>query len=173
MIAHNFSGAGIGDQTQIGRATAQWKVSNISNPDLFRFKSGNLFRAWFEQVWMPVEAMMTVGGFVICPFHGHQKPIFVQQVKQTIPPYSQVFAGLSVQHIVQFTRTDSRLMTSDTGNKIKNLSMMFLPFSAPRVVLIPCLSAVSQELTCTCNSYFWGRTLREDLPGRFFTILTP
>ncbi|WP_409517947.1 hypothetical protein, partial [Escherichia coli] len=39
------------------------------------------------------------------------------------------------------------LTTSDTGNKIKNLSMMFLPFSAPCIVLIPCLSAVSQEQT--------------------------
>ncbi len=45
MVAHNFSGAGIGDQTQIGRTIAQWKVSNIGDPDLFWFKSGNLFRA--------------------------------------------------------------------------------------------------------------------------------
>lgn len=173
MIAHNFSGAGIGDQTQIGRATAQWKVGNIGDPDLFRFKSGNLFRAWFEQIWMPVEAMMTVGGFVICPLHWHQKPIFVQQVKQTIPPYSQVFTGLGVQQIVQFTRTNSWLTTPDAGNKLQNLSMLLLPFSAPCVVLIPCLSAVPQELACARNRYFWGRTLREDLPGRFFTILTP
>lgn len=86
---------------------------------------------------------------------------------------SDAILHLSVQQIVQLTRTDSGLTTSDTGNKIKNLSMMFLPFSAPCVVLIPCLSAVSQEQTCTRHSYFGGRTLREDLPGRFFTILTP
>lgn len=65
MVAHNFSGAGIGDQTQIGRTIAQWKVSNIGDPDLFWFKSSNLFRAWFKQVWMSVEAMMAVGSFVI------------------------------------------------------------------------------------------------------------
>ncbi len=63
MVAHNFSGAGIGDQTQIGRTIAQWKVSNIGDPDLFWFKSSNLFRAWFKQVWMSVEAMMAVGSF--------------------------------------------------------------------------------------------------------------
>ena len=173
MVAHNFSGAGIGDQTQIGRATAQWKVSNIGDPDLFWFKSGNLFGAWFEQVWMPVEAMMTVGSFVICPFYWHQEPVLIQQVKQTVSSDIQPFIGLSVQQIVQLTRTDSRLTISDTGNKIKNLSIMFQPFSAPCVILIPCLSAVPKEQTCTRNSYFGGRTLREDLPGRFFTILTP
>ncbi len=78
MVAHNFSGAGIGDQTQIGRTIAQRKVSNIGDPDLFWFKSGNLFRAWFKQVWMSVEAMMTVGSFVICPFYWHQESVFIE-----------------------------------------------------------------------------------------------
>ncbi|TXC44445.1 hypothetical protein DP140_26980, partial [Salmonella enterica subsp. enterica serovar Weltevreden] len=43
------------------------------------------------------------------------------------------------------------------------------------IVLVPRLSAVPQELTCTRNCYFGGLTLREDLPGRFFTTipLTP
>lgn len=117
--------------------------------------------------------MMAVGGFVICPFHGYHEPVFTQQVKQAALPYSQCFTGQDVQQIVQFTRTDSRLTVLDTGNKIKNLSMMFLLFSAPCVVLIPCLSAVPQELAYACNGYFWDRTLREDLPGRFFTRLTP
>ena len=122
---------------------------------------------------MPVKAMMAVGSFVICPFHWYQESVFTQQSKQTIAPDIQGFIGLSIQQIVQFTRTDSRLTTPDAGNKLKNLSMMFLPFSAPCVVLVPCLSAVPQELACTRNGYFWGRILREDLPGRFFTILTP
>ena len=173
MVTHDFSGAGISDQTQISRAAAQRKVSYISDPDLFWFKGGSLFRAGFQQIRMPVKSMMAVGGFVICPFHWHQEPVFAQQSKQTVPSDIQPFADLSVQQIVQLTRTDSGLTTSDTGNKIKNLSMMFLPFSAPCVVLIPCLSAVSQEQTCTRHSYFGGRTLREDLPGRFFTTLTP
>lgn len=101
------------------------------------------------------------------------EPVFIQQIKQTVSSDIQHFIGLSVQQIVQFTRTDSRLTTPDPGNKLKNLSMMFLSFSASCVVLIPRLSAVPQELACTRNSYFWGRTLREDLPGRFFTALTP
>lgn len=122
---------------------------------------------------MPVKAMMAVSGFVIYPFHWHQEPVFIQQVKQTVSSDIQHFIGLSVQQIVQFTRTDSRLTTPDSGNKLKNLSMMFLSFYASCVVLIPRLSAVPQELACTRNSYFWGRTLREDLPGRFFTTLTP
>lgn len=173
MVTHDFSGAGISDQTQISHAAEQGKVSHVGNPDLLWLKGGNLLRAGFQQIGMPVKAVMAVGGFVICPFYWHQEPVFIQQVKQAVSSDIQPFIGLSVQQIVQFTRTDSRLTTSDTGNKIKNLSMMFLPFSAPCVVLIPCLSAVPQELTCTRNSYFWGRTLREDLPGRFFTILTP
>ncbi|VEB96194.1 Uncharacterised protein [Cedecea lapagei] len=173
MVTHDFSGAGIRDQTQISRAAAQRKISYISDPDLLWLKGGDLFRAGFQQIRMPVKAMMAVGGFVICPFHWHQKPVFIHQVKQTVSSNIQPFIGLSVQQIVQFTRTDSRLTAPDAGNKIKNLSMMFLPFSAPCVVLIPCLSAVPQELAYACNGYFWGRTLREDLPGRFFTTLTP
>lgn len=173
MVTHDFSGAGIRDQTQISRAAAQRKISYISDPDLLWLKGGNLFRAGFQQVRMPVKAMMAVGCFVICPFHGYQESVFTQQAKQTITPYSQCFTDLSVQQIVQLTRTDSRLTTPDSGNKIKNLSMVFLPFSAPCVVLIPCLPAVPQELAYARNGYFWGRTLREDLPGRFFTRLTP
>ncbi len=72
--------------------------------------------------------MMAVGGFVICPFHGYQEPVFTQQVKQTVPSDIQRFIGLSIQQIVQFTRTDSWLTAPGTGNKIKNLSMMLLPF---------------------------------------------
>lgn len=120
---------------------------------------------------MPVKAMMKVGGFVICPFHGNQEPVFIQQVKQAVPPYSQCFTGLSVQLVVQFTSTDSRL--SGSGNKIKNLSMILLLFITSCFVLVPRLSALPQELTCTRNCYFWRLTLREDLPGRFFTTLTP
>ena len=117
--------------------------------------------------------MMAVGGFVICPFHWHQKLVFIQQVKQTVPSDIQRVIGLNVQQIVQFTCTDSRLTAPDTGNKIKNLSMMLQPFITSCVVLVPRLSAVPQELTCTRNCYFGGLTLREDLPGRFFTTLTP
>lgn len=160
-------------QTQIDRAASQWKVSNIGDPDLFWFKDGNPFRAGLQQVRMPVKAMMAVGSCVIYPFHRYQKPVFTQQAEQTVTPDIQHVIGLSVQQIGQFTRTVPRLTTPDTRNKLKNLSMMFLSFSAPCVVLIPCLSAVSQELTCTRNGYFWGRTLHEDLPGRFFTTLTP
>ena len=173
MVAHDFSGAGISDQAQISRAAAQRKISYISDPDLLWFKGGDLSRARFQQIRMPVKAMMAVGGFVICPFHWHKEPVFIQQVKQTITSDIQPFIGLSIQQVVQFTRTDSRLTTPDAGNKIKNLSMMFLAFSAPGVVLIPCLPAVPQELAYAGNGYFWGRTLREDLPGRFFTTLTP
>lgn len=104
---------------------------------------------------MPVEAMMTVSSFVICPFYWHQELVFIELVKQSVSPDIQPFIGLSVQQIMQLTCTDSRLTTSDTGNKIKNLSMMFLLFSVPCVVLIPCLSAVSQEQTCTRNSYIF------------------
>jgi len=173
MVTHNFSGTGIRDQTQISRAAAQRKVSNIGDPDLLWLKGSNLFRAGFQQVRMPVKAMMAVSGFVICPFHWHQKPVFIQQAKQTVPSDFQPFTGLSVQQIVQFTCTDSRLTTPDAGNKIKDMSMLFLSFCASCIVLIPRLSAVPQKLACTRNGYFWGRTLREDLPGRFFTTLTP
>ena len=80
--------------------------------------------------------MMAVGGFVICPFHGYQEPVLTRQVKQTVPSDIQRFIGLNVQQIVQFTRTDSRLTApgtgtgtgTGTGNKIKNRSMMLLPF---------------------------------------------
>ncbi|CAM7237847.1 hypothetical protein CISEMA079M_01330 [Citrobacter sedlakii] len=47
MVAHDFSEEGIRNQTQIDRATAQWKGGNIGNPDLLRFKGGYLLRTGF------------------------------------------------------------------------------------------------------------------------------
>ncbi len=82
------------------------------------------------------------------------EPVFTQQIKQTVPSDIQRFIGLHVQQIVQFTRTDSRLTAPGTGNKIKNLSMMLLPFITSCIVLVPRLSAVPQELACTRNCYF-------------------
>ncbi len=70
------------------------------------------------------------------------EPVFTQQIKQTVPSDIQRFICLHVQQIVQFTRTDSRLAASGTGNKIKNLSMMLLPFITSCIVLVPRLSAV-------------------------------
>ncbi len=98
--------------------------------------------------------------------------VFIGQVKQAVSPDIQPFIGLSVQQIVQLTRTDSGLTTSDTGNKIKNLSMMFLPFSAPCIVLIPCLSAVSRD-RLHASQLFWGPDFARGLAGPLFTILTP
>ena len=55
----------------------------------------NLFRAWFKQVWISVEAMMTVGSFVICPFYWHQESVFIEQVKQAVSPDIQPFSTCS------------------------------------------------------------------------------
>ncbi|BET81763.1 Alpha/beta hydrolase [Edwardsiella anguillarum] len=58
-------------------------------------------------------------------------------------------------------------------NKIKDMSILLSSFIVPCLALILGLSAVPQELVCVHNGYFCGLTLREDLPGRFFTMLTP
>ena len=78
MVTHDFSGAGISDQTQISHVAEQGKVSNVGNPDLLWLKGGNLLRAGFQQIGMPVKAVTAVGGFVICPFYWHQEPVFIQ-----------------------------------------------------------------------------------------------
>ncbi len=54
--------------------------------------------------------------------------MFIQQVKQAVPPDIQHLIGLAVEQIVQFTRTDAWLTAPDTSNKIKNLRIMFLSF---------------------------------------------
>ncbi|GAS45654.1 hypothetical protein NGUA34_01786 [Salmonella enterica] len=96
-----------------------------------------------------------------------------QRINQTVPSESQRCVGLHVQQIVQLTRAHSRLAAQGTGNKVKNLSRMLLPFITSCIVLVPRLSAVPQELACTRNCYFGVLTLCVDLPGRFFTTLTP
>ena len=50
---------------------------------------------------MQVRVMMAVSSFVICPLHGYQEPIFIQQVKQAVPPDSQCFTVLNIQQVVQ------------------------------------------------------------------------
>lgn len=73
--------------------------------------------------------------------------MFTQQGKQVVPSDIQLFIGLCIQQIVQFKRTEPWLAAPDSGNKIKNQSIMFLSFPAPHVALIPCLSAVSARVT--------------------------
>ena len=55
---------------------------------------------------MSVEAMMAVGSFGYDRFTGTVESVFIGQVKQAVSPDIQPFIGLSVQQIVQLTRTD-------------------------------------------------------------------
>lgn len=154
MVTHDFSGARIRHQAQIGRTAAQWKISNISNPDLLRLKGANLSGPWLQQIRVPIKTMMTVGGFVVCPLHGYQEPMFIQQGKQAVSPDIQCAIGPRVQQIMQFTGADSWLTAPDADNKINNMSILLLSFIAPCIVLIPGLSAVPQELAYARNGYF-------------------
>ncbi len=117
--------------------------------------------------------MMAVGRFVVCPLYGYQKPVFTQQAKQAVTPDIECFTCLTVQQRVEFACAYTWLTTPNSGNKIKNLTIVFMSFIAPGIMLVPCLSAVPQKLACACHGDFWGLTLRKDLPGRFFTTLTP
>lgn len=99
--------------------------------------------------------------------------MLTQQTKQAITPYFRCFSHLIVQQIVQFSRTYARLAAPDTCNKSKNVTIMCLSFFTPFIVLVPRLPAVAKELAHSGNRYSGGLTLREDLPGRFFTMLTP
>ncbi|KOO55634.1 hypothetical protein ACS33_06020 [Edwardsiella ictaluri] len=65
------------------------------------------------------------------------------------------------------------LISLNMVNKINEMNITPQSFIVPALVLIPGLSTVPQKLACAHNGYFCGLTLREDLPGRFFTMLTP
>ncbi|KYC11544.1 hypothetical protein AGQ53_26240 [Salmonella enterica subsp. enterica] len=112
-------------------------------------------------------------GFWYRPFYRFQEEVFPQKVKQAGPFNISPFKRLCIPDLTEFMRIVSGRTAPGTGNKIENLSMMLLPFITSCIVLVPRLSAVLQELACTRNCYFGGLTLREDLPGRFFTTLTP
>ncbi|ACR70852.1 hypothetical protein NT01EI_3725 [Edwardsiella ictaluri 93-146] len=64
------------------------------------------------------------------------------------------------------------LISLNMVNKINEMNITPQSFIVPALVLIPGLSAVPLELACARNGYFYGLTLREDLPGHFFTMLT-
>ncbi len=74
---------------------------------------------------------------------------------------------------MQLTGPDTRLTYSYRFNKIDDPDITNPLLTKPCIVLIPGLSAVSQELAGPGNGYFWGLFLREDLPGRFFMTLIP
>lgn len=74
---------------------------------------------------------------------------------------------------MQLTGPDTRLTYSYRFNKIDDPDITRPLLTKPCIVLIPGLSAVSQELAGPGNGYFFGLFLREDLPGRFFMTLIP
>lgn len=78
-----------------------------------------------------------------------------------------------MQQIMQLTGPDTRLTDSYRFNKIDDPDITSPQLTEPFIVLIPGLSAVSQEQADLGYGYFLGLFLREDLPGRFFMSLIP
>lgn len=74
---------------------------------------------------------------------------------------------------MQLAGPDTRLTYSYRFNEIDDPDITSPLLTKPCIVLIPGLSAVSQELADPGNGYFLGLFLREDLPGRFFITLIP
>lgn len=96
-----------------------------------------------------------------------------QYLKQPIPPDLQSLIRLAVQQVMQFARTYTRLTQPHMLDVPSHLFALRTTLVGGAVALVVGLAADTQKLASPDDAQSFDFTLREDLPGRFFTIDTP
>ena len=123
---------------------------------------------------MPPEAMMAVGGLVICTTRRHQQACFSKHVKQTVAPQGDSCCPQPGRdQVVQLACTQPRLPHATIAHQrqcrgIGSVSPLMTVSS-----LIERLSADAEMTASPCHAYAFEAPLREDLPKGFFTMRTP
>lgn len=96
-----------------------------------------------------------------------------QDTEQPVAPHFQVIVRLVGQQIMQLARTDTRLAQPYTLDVAGYLFALHATLIGGAVALVVSLSADRQKLASPDDTQSFDLSLREDLPGRFFTIETP
>lgn len=122
---------------------------------------------------MTIEAVKTVGGLVIRPSGLHQQAVLGQYPKQPVTPYLEPAIILTLQQIMQLASAHPRLSQSNLTHKAHHLQSLCMAQVGDSIVLVVSLPAYPQKQASPDNGQPLDLPLREDLPGRFFTMETP
>ena len=117
----------------------------------------HLLRAWLEQVGVTIEAVEAVGGLVIRPPGQNQQPR----------------CRLTLEQEMQFACAQTWLAHPHLPHELGDLAILMATAIRHPVALVIGLTAYAHELASPANAQSLDLPLREDLPGRFFTMETP
>ena len=99
--------------------------------------------------------------------------MFSQDPEQSVTSHLQVMIRLVGQQIMQLACADARLAQPHALDIARHLITLRATLISGAVALVVSLSADRQKLASPDDSQSSDLFLREDLPGRFFTIETP
>ncbi|MNG06070.1 hypothetical protein D3C84_892920 [compost metagenome] len=122
---------------------------------------------------MTIEAVKAVGGLVVRPLGRDQQAVFGQDAEQAIPPDPQPGFRMVLQQEMQFPCAQPWLAHSHVPHELRNLPILLAAAIRRTVALVIGLATHAHELASPANAQPLDLPLREDLPGRFFTMETP
>ncbi len=122
---------------------------------------------------MTVETVKTVGGLVIRPLRLHQQAVLGQYLKQPVTPDLESAIILTLQQIMQLAGADPRLSQLNLTHEAHHLQALCMALVGDPIALVVSLPAYPQKQASPDNGQPLDLPLREDLPGRFFTMETP
>src|SRR5690606_4617774 len=96
-----------------------------------------------------------------------------QDLEQPISPHFQAVVRLAAQKIMQLTCAYARLTQPQTLDVTRHLLALQTTLIRGTVAFVVSLAADGQKLASPDDAQPVDLSLREDLPGRFFTIETP
>ena len=122
---------------------------------------------------MTVEAVKTVGGLVIRPPGLHQQAVLGQYLKQPVPPDLEPAIILTLKQIMQLAGAHPRLSQPNLAHEAHYRQPLCMTQVCNPIALVVSLTAYSQKQASPDDGQPLDLPLREDLPGRFFTMETP
>ena len=117
--------------------------------------------------------MKTVGRLVIRPLRLHQQAVLGQYLKQPVPSDLQPGIVLALQQIMQLAGPHPRLPKPHPLHIAHHLQPLRMALVGDPIALVVSLAADPQKQASPDDGQPFDLPLREDLPGRFFTMETP
>ena len=122
---------------------------------------------------MTVDTVKTVGGLVIRPPGLHQQAVLGQYLKQPVPPDLEPAIILTLKQIMQLAGADPWLSQPYLTHEAHHLQPLCMAQVGDSIALVVSLPAYPQKQASPDDGQPLDLPLREDLPGRFFTMETP
>ncbi|GLZ89378.1 hypothetical protein Pres01_54290 [Metapseudomonas resinovorans] len=96
-----------------------------------------------------------------------------QDAKQTVPPDPQLRLRLMLEQEMQLPGAQARLAHPQLPHELGDLPILMATAIRRPIALVIGLATDAHELASPAHAQPLDLPLREDLPGRFFTMETP